>query len=90
MNGTGSFILFCLFLITFIIVYKNLQENKRNRKKIEEERLRLLELERQDFFDFYKTNLKALDSANQIFSQLLPDRVFTAYLRIPSCSGSSI
>ncbi|MGN7811611.1 UvrD-helicase domain-containing protein [Flavobacterium sp. 22076] len=54
-----------------IIVYKNLQEKRRIREKIEEERLRLLELERQDFFDFYKTNLKSLENANQIFRKLL-------------------
>lgn len=81
MNSIGSFIVFCLFLVSFIIIYKKRQENKRNRKKIEEEKQRQLELARQELFDFFKTNLQALKNANQIFSKLINLRTgyFTHY-----------
>lgn len=71
MKGIGGFLLLVLLVLTGIWFYRRHQENERKKKELEVEQARQRELERQKLFDFFKTKLDSIKTANNKFAKHL-------------------
>ena len=71
MKSIGSFILLVLLVLTGVWFYRRHQENERKKKELEAEQARQRELERQKLFDFFKTKLVSIKTANSKFAKHL-------------------
>jgi DNA helicase-4 len=71
MKDIGSFLLLVLLIITGVWFYRRYQEKERKKKELEAEQARQKEFARQTLFDFFKTKLDSIKTANNKFAKHL-------------------
>src|SRR5665213_2435204 len=71
MKSIGSFLLLILLIVTGIWVYRRQEEKKRQQKELEEKLAKEREEARQKLFDFFKTKLDSIKTANSKFAKHL-------------------
>lgn len=71
MKSIGSIVLFVLLVLTGVWCFRRHQENQRKKKELDAEQARQRELERQKLFDFFKTKLDSIKTANNKFAKYL-------------------
>ncbi|WAC40701.1 UvrD-helicase domain-containing protein [Pedobacter sp. SL55] len=71
MKEIGSFLLLVLLIISGVWFYRRHQENERKKKELEAEQAKQRELERQKLFDFFKSKLDNIKTANNQFSKFI-------------------
>lgn len=81
MKSIGSIVLLVLLVLTGVWFFLRHQENQRKKKELDAEQARQRELERQKLFDFFKTKLDSIKTANNKFAKYLDLKVgyFTNY-----------
>ncbi len=81
MKEIGSFLLLVLLIATGVWFYRRHQENERKKKELEAEQARQRELERQKLYDFFKSKLDRIKTANEKFAEYIDFKTgyFTNY-----------
>lgn len=71
MKSFGSIVLLVLLVLTGVWFFLRHQKNQRKKKELDAEQARQRELERQKLFDFFKTKLDSIKTANNKFAKYL-------------------